>query len=78
MSCSVCIKDRVDHRPGGLNRILTGEKRAIAGYGVTQEPRIGCFLSRLFFQQVEFALVTDELLAGALDTRGKGDGGIGG
>jgi hypothetical protein len=47
------IKDRVDHRPGGLNRVLAGEERAIAGQGVTQQPFVGCFLPRLFFQQTQ-------------------------
>jgi len=73
----VGIKDWIDHRPGGLNRVLAGEECAIAGHGVTQQPLAGCFLPRLFFQQVELALVADELLAGALDARGQGDGGVG-
>jgi len=73
----VLFEDRIDHRPGGLNRILAGKKRAIAGHGGTQQPLVGRFLSRLFIQQVELALVADELLASALDARGKGNSGVG-
>jgi len=74
----VIIKDRFDHRPGSLNRILTGEERAVAGHGVSQEPLVGCFLSRLFFAQIKFSLVTYKLLPCALDASGKCNGGIGG
>ena len=28
------IEDRVDHRPGGLNRVLAGEERSVACHGV--------------------------------------------
>ena len=28
----VSFKDRIDRRPGGLNRVLTGEERAVAGF----------------------------------------------
>ena len=73
----VGLKDWLDHRPGGLNRVLTGEERAVAGHGVAQEPLVGRFRSRLFFKQIEFALVADELLPGALDASGEGDGGTG-
>ena len=69
------LKNRIDHRPGGLNRVFTGEKRSIAGHGITQKPLVGCFLSRLFFDQVEFSLVPDEFLAGALDASGDSNGG---
>ena len=72
----VVLKDRGDHRPGGLNRVLTGEKRAVAGHGVAQEPLVRRFLSRPFIDQLELALVTDELLSRALDARSEGDGGI--
>ena len=48
----VGLEDWLDHRPGGLNRVLTGEERAVAGHGVRQEPLVGQFSSRLFFQQV--------------------------
>ena len=58
----VGLKDWLDHRPGGLDRVFTGEERAVAGHGVAQEPLVGRFLSRLFFDQVEFSLVADELL----------------
>ena len=73
----VGLEDRLDHRPGGLNRVLTGEERSVAGHGVAQEPLVGRFLSRLFFDQVEFSLVADELLPCALDASGEGDGGTG-
>ena len=58
----VRLKDWIDHRPGGLDRVLTGEERSIAGHGVAQKPLVGRFLSRLFFEQVELSLLPDELL----------------
>jgi hypothetical protein len=69
----VLLKHWIDHRPGGLNRVLTGEERSISRHGVAQKPLIGCFLPRLFFGQVEFALVTDELFPSTLDASGEGD-----
>jgi hypothetical protein len=48
----VGFKNRIDHRPGGLNRILAGEECPVAGHGITQEPLVGGFLSLLFIQQV--------------------------
>src|SRR5512135_458500 len=72
------LKDRVDHRPGGLNRVLSGEERSIASHGISQKPLVGRFLSRLLFNQIEFLLVSDELLPCAFDASGEGDGGAGG
>jgi hypothetical protein len=77
LSPEVAIKDRVDHCPGGFNRILTGEERAIASHGISQKPLVRRFLSRLLFNQVELSLVADELLPSALDARGEGDGRVG-
>jgi hypothetical protein len=37
MSLVVRVKDWINHRPGGLNCVLTGEERAIAGHGVSQQ-----------------------------------------
>src|SRR5579862_186938 len=74
----VGLQDWVNHRPGGLNRVLTGEERAVAGHGVAQQPLVRRFRSRLFFGQVELSLVADELLPGALDASGEGDGRAGG
>ena len=71
-------KDRLDHRPGGLNRVLTSEERAVASHGVAQQPLVGRFLSRLFFEQIKLSLVANELLPCALDASGEGDGGTGG
>ena len=48
----VGLKDRIDHRPSGLNRVFTREECSIAGHGVAQEPFVGRFLSRLFFEKV--------------------------
>jgi hypothetical protein len=64
-SLVVCLKDGIDRRPGGLNRILTGEERSVAGHRVAQEQFVGRFLARLLFDQVEFALVADELRPGS-------------
>ena len=74
----VGLKDWIDHRPGGLNRVFTGEERSIAGHGVPQEPRVGRFLCRPFFEQVELSLVPDELLSCELDASGEGDSLAGG
>ena len=71
------LEDWIDHRPGGLDRVLAGEERSVAGHGVAQEPLVGRFLSRLFFDQIEFSLIADELLACALDASGEGDSGVG-
>ena len=58
----VRLKDWIDHRPSGLDRVLTGEERSIADHGVAQKPLVGRFLSRLFFEQVELSLLPDEFL----------------
>ena len=71
------FKDRVDYRPGGLNRVFTGEQRAIAGHRVGQKPLVGRLLSGLLFEQVELSLVADEVLASALDASRERDGGAG-
>jgi hypothetical protein len=59
----VCFQDWIDHCPGGLHRVPTGEERAIARHGVAQKPLIGRFFSWLLFEQVDFPLLADELLA---------------
>src|ERR1700691_5387843 len=74
-SSMVFHKDGIDDCPGGFNRIFTGEERTIASHGVAQKPLIRCFLPRLFFGQVEFALVADELFSCALHAGGEGDAG---
>jgi len=74
----VGLKDWIDHRPGGLDRVFTGEERSIAGHGVAQKPLVGRFLYRRLFEQVEFSLVPDELLPCELDASGEGDGRAGG
>ena len=65
-------KNWLDHRPGGFNRILTGKQRAVTGHGICQEPRIGCFLFRMFIKQIKFLLIADELLAYAFNASSKG------
>ena len=65
----VFLKNGIDHRPGGFDRILAGEERTVAGHRVTEEPLVGGFLSRLFFSQIEFSLIADEFLSRALDVR---------
>jgi hypothetical protein len=45
--------------------------------GITQQTLIGHFSARLFFTQIELALVADKLLAGAFDARGEGNGRVG-
>ncbi len=47
-SLVVVIENWIDHRPGSLNRVLTGEERGIAYHRVSQEPLVGRFLSWLF------------------------------
>lgn len=39
------LKDRLNHRPGRLNRILTGKECPLSGHGVFKEPFVGCFLA---------------------------------
>ena len=36
LSPRVLLENRIDHGPSGLNRVLTGEERSIAGHGVAQ------------------------------------------
>ena len=74
----VCFQDWIDHRPGGLDCVLAGEERSIAGHGVTQKPLVGRFLSRSFFEQVKLSLLPDEFLPGELYASGEGDGRAGG
>jgi len=74
----VCLQDWIDHGPGVLHRILTGEERSIAGHGIAQKPFVGRFLSRLLFKQVELSLLADEFLSRELDASGEGDGRVGG
>jgi len=31
------LKNGIDHRPGGLNRILAAEERSVAGHGIAQQ-----------------------------------------
>ena len=57
----VVVEDGLDHGPGGLDGVLAGEERAVTGHGVAQEPLVGRFLAGLFFDEVEFSLVADEL-----------------
>jgi hypothetical protein len=70
------LKNGIDDRPGGLNRILAAEERSVAGHGIAQKPLVGRLFSRLFVDQVEFPLIADELLACALNASGEGNGGI--
>jgi hypothetical protein len=63
----VGLKDWIDHRPGGLNCVLTGEECTIADQGIAQKPLVGRFLSRPFFKQVELSLLPDELIPRELD-----------
>ncbi len=73
----VRLEDWIDHRPRGLDRVLTGEERSIAVHRVAQKPLVGHFLSRLFFEQVELSLLTDELLPCDFNASGEGDGRVG-
>jgi hypothetical protein len=43
---TVALQDSIDHRPCGLDRVLLGEQRAIAGHRVGQEPLVRRLLSR--------------------------------
>ena len=67
------LKDWIDHGPGGLDRVLTGEERSIADQGIAQKPLVGQFVSRPFFGQVELSLLPDELLPWKLDASSEGD-----
>ena len=70
---SVFLEDRIDYHPRRFDRVFTGEQRAVADHRVAQEPLVGGFLSRLFFNQVKFALIADIFLACTLHARSKSD-----
>jgi hypothetical protein len=71
---AVNLENRVDHRPGGLNRVLAGKERALARHGAAWEASAGGFLSPVLIDQIELSLVADELPPGALDAGGECDG----
>src|ERR1700694_3708983 len=54
---TVGLQDSIDHRPCGLDRVLPGEERPIAGHGVAQEPLVRRLLSRLLIDEVELPLI---------------------
>ncbi len=62
---------RIDHGPGGLNRVLTGEERSVADHRVAQESLVRRFLTCLLLDQRELSLVADEFPPGALDASGE-------
>ena len=62
------LEDGLLHRPGRFDRFLAREKSPVADHCVAQEPLVGRLLSRLFFGQVGFSLVADEILPGSLDS----------
>ena len=70
----VPLKDWVNHRPGGFHRVLASEECSIAGQGVAQQPLVRRFLARLFLEEVELALLPDELLPGDFDASCDGYG----
>ena len=70
-------EDGIDDRPGGLDRVLSGEQRAVAGHRVAEESFVGRFFVRLRIEQQKLALVAEELFAGALDAGGESDRGVG-
>jgi hypothetical protein len=70
----VRLEYRIDYRPSGFDRVLTGEERSIPVHRIAQKPFIGRFLSCQFFGQVEFSLFPDELFSRELDASGEGDG----
>src|ERR1700677_2326031 len=41
----VRLKDGINHSPGGLNCVLTGEKRSVASHRVAQKPFVGHLFS---------------------------------
>ena len=53
----VFLKNGIDRRPGGFNRILAGEERSVAGHGVAQQQLVGRFFVRLLFEQIELPLI---------------------
>jgi hypothetical protein len=58
----VFLKNGIDPRPGVFNRILAGEERSVAGYGVAQQQLVRRFLVRVLFEQIELPLIADELI----------------
>src|SRR5512139_1350686 len=61
------LEDRVERRPGGLDRVLAREERAAPGHRVFQQPLVRSLLARMILEQAEFPLLADELLADLLD-----------
>src|ERR1700737_3574658 len=53
----VVRQDRVDDRPGRLDRVLPGEKPWVPGHGVPEEPLIGRVLARLVVEQIQLSLL---------------------
>jgi hypothetical protein len=39
-AATVGLQDSIDRRPCGLDRVLPGEERSVAGHGIRQEPLV--------------------------------------
>jgi hypothetical protein len=58
----------INNCPGRLHSILTGKKRAVTRYGVSQKPLIRRLFPGLFFNDIEFFLFADKFFALTLNT----------
>jgi hypothetical protein len=72
----VAYQNGLDDSPGGLDGVLSGKQRAVAGHGVCEQPLVGRLFVGFGVKQEQLALVTDELLARTLDPGGERDRGI--
>ena len=68
------FENRIDHRPGGVDRVLPGKQGSVSGHGSAQKPLVRTFLSLLVILEVKFPLISYELLSRGLDPGRKGNG----
>src|SRR5437667_12792020 len=71
------FEDGIDRPPGRFDRIPSREERTVAAHGVAQQALVGRLGADQLLDQIQLALVADELFAWALDARGQGDRGVG-
>ena len=57
----VFLEDRIDHGPGGFDRVVARKERAVAGHRVAEKSLVRGFFSRMFLDQFQLALIADKL-----------------
>src|SRR5437016_10654508 len=71
------FENGIDRHPGRFDRVPSREERAVAVHGVAQQALVGRLGADQLLDQIQLALVADEVFARALDARGQGDRGVG-